>query len=95
MTMEPKKELKKRIRSSDPVARMASLYLAQLDGLTIEAFWNEIETLANREYKWGFVSDIEADAAPMGLNEEIVRFISHKKGISSSWSRSNCTCRKT
>src|SRR5258708_12365996 len=40
----------------------------------------EIETLANREYKWGFISDIEADAAPMGLNEEIVRFISHKKG---------------
>jgi Fe-S cluster assembly protein SufB len=41
---------------------------------------SEIETLANREYKWGFVSDIESDAAPMGLNEEIVRFISHKKG---------------
>jgi len=39
----------------------------------------EIETLANREYKWGFVSDVEADAAPPGLNEEIVRFISHKK----------------
>src|SRR6478672_6555322 len=40
----------------------------------------EIETLANREYKWGFVTDIEADAAPPGLNEEIIRFISHKKG---------------
>jgi Fe-S cluster assembly protein SufB len=39
----------------------------------------EIETLANREYKWGFISDIEADSAPPGLNEEIVRFISHKK----------------
>ncbi len=39
----------------------------------------ELETLANQEYKWGFVSDIEADEAPMGLNEEIVRFISHKK----------------
>jgi Fe-S cluster assembly protein SufB len=39
----------------------------------------EIETLANREYKWGFISDIEADAAPPGLNEEIVRFISMKK----------------
>ena len=47
--MEPKKELKERIRSLDPVARMASLYLAQLDGLTIEAFWNEMETLANCE----------------------------------------------
>jgi Fe-S cluster assembly protein SufB len=40
----------------------------------------EIETLANREYKWGFITDIEADAAPPGLNEEIVRFISIKKG---------------
>ncbi|HEX3358133.1 MAG TPA: hypothetical protein VHS31_14265, partial [Tepidisphaeraceae bacterium] len=39
----------------------------------------EIETLANREYKWGFVTDIEADSAPMGLNEDIVRFISQKK----------------
>ncbi|MGH7213717.1 MAG: Fe-S cluster assembly protein SufB [Tepidisphaeraceae bacterium] len=39
----------------------------------------EIETLANREYKWGFITDIEADAAPPGLNEEIIRFISHKK----------------
>ena len=39
----------------------------------------EIETLANLEYKWGFISDIEADSAPPGLNEEIIRFISHKK----------------
>src|SRR5579863_4125729 len=40
----------------------------------------EIETLANREYKWGFISDIEAESAPPGLNEEIIRFISLKKG---------------
>jgi Fe-S cluster assembly protein SufB len=40
---------------------------------------SEIETLANREYQWGFITDIEADSAPMGLNEEIIRFISHKK----------------
>jgi Fe-S cluster assembly protein SufB len=39
----------------------------------------EIETLANREYQWGFISDIEADSAPPGLNEEVIRFISHKK----------------
>src|SRR6187397_30277 len=39
----------------------------------------EIETLADREYKWGFVTDIEADEAPMGLNEDTVRFISAKK----------------
>jgi Fe-S cluster assembly protein SufB len=41
---------------------------------------SKIETLANQEYKWGFVSDIEADSAPPGLNEETIRFISAKKG---------------
>src|SRR5438093_7439789 len=40
---------------------------------------NDIEALANREYKYGFVTDIESDAAPRGLSEEIIRFISAKK----------------
>jgi len=31
------------------------------------------------EYKWGFVTDIEEDRAPKGLNEDIVRLISSKK----------------
>src|SRR6476661_8085472 len=39
----------------------------------------EIETLANREYKWGFVTDVDADELPPGLSEETVRFISRKK----------------
>ena len=38
----------------------------------------EIAELASQEYRWGFVTDIEADTAPPGLNEDIVRFISHK-----------------
>ena len=38
-----------------------------------------VETLVNREYKYGFVTDIEADVAPKGLNEDIVRLISAKK----------------
>src|SRR5207244_7623516 len=38
-----------------------------------------IEELANREYKYGFVTDVEQDAAPRGLNEDIVRLISAKK----------------
>ncbi len=38
-----------------------------------------VEELVNREYKWGFVTDIESDTAPKGLNEEIIRFISLKK----------------
>ncbi len=37
------------------------------------------ENLAQSEYKWGFVSDIEQEFAPKGLNEDIVRFISKKK----------------
>src|SRR5215210_1228849 len=40
----------------------------------------EIAELASQEYRWGFVTDIEADSAPPGLNEDIIRFISHKKG---------------
>ena len=31
------------------------------------------------EYKWGFTTNIDADTAPKGLNEDIVRFISKKK----------------
>ncbi|HWB82823.1 MAG TPA: Fe-S cluster assembly protein SufB [Bryobacteraceae bacterium] len=40
---------------------------------------NTIESFANQEYKWGFVTDIEADAIPRGLNEDIIRLISSKK----------------
>ena len=35
--------------------------------------------LKNQEYKFGFVSDIDTDTIPIGLNEEIVRLISSKK----------------
>ena len=38
-----------------------------------------LDDLATSEYKWGFVSDIESENAPKGLNEDIVRFISAKK----------------
>lgn len=39
----------------------------------------DVETLANREYKYGFVTDVETDSAPPGLNEDIIRLISAKK----------------
>ncbi len=32
------------------------------------------------DYKWGFTIDIESDLAPKGLNEDVVRLISAKKG---------------
>lgn len=38
-----------------------------------------IEEVTSSEYKYGFVTDIETDDAPMGLSEDIVRFISRKK----------------
>src|SRR5271165_4464875 len=40
---------------------------------------NTIETFANQEYKWGFVTDIAADTIPRGLSEDVVRLISAKK----------------
>jgi Fe-S cluster assembly protein SufB len=40
---------------------------------------NTIQDLANREYKWGFVTNIEEERVPKGLNEDIIRLISAKK----------------
>ncbi len=38
-----------------------------------------LEEFAERDYKWGFVTDIDAETLPPGLTEETVRFISAKK----------------
>ena len=38
-----------------------------------------LQHLVNQPYKHGFVTDIEADIAPKGLNEDIIRLISSKK----------------
>ncbi len=38
-----------------------------------------IESLVSKEYQYGFVTDIEADTIPPGLNEDVVRLISQKK----------------
>lgn len=38
-----------------------------------------VKTLVNQPYKYGFITDIEADTIPRGLNEDIVRLISAKK----------------
>src|ERR671910_998235 len=40
----------------------------------------QIEELANTEYKYGFVTDTEQDIIPVGLDEDVVRLISSKKG---------------
>jgi Fe-S cluster assembly protein SufB len=40
---------------------------------------NTIRDLAERDYKWGFITAIEEERVPKGLNEDIVRVISAKK----------------
>jgi Fe-S cluster assembly protein SufB len=40
----------------------------------------EIHELLDQEYPHGFVTAIEEDTIPFGLNEDIVRLISAKKG---------------
>jgi Fe-S cluster assembly protein SufB len=41
---------------------------------------NQLETLLARRYKHGFVTDIDTDTVPPGLDEDVVRLISRKKG---------------
>jgi Fe-S cluster assembly protein SufB len=40
---------------------------------------SSVETLVNREYRYGFVTDIESDVVPAGLSEDVIRLISAKK----------------
>ncbi len=40
----------------------------------------DLEQLTHQKYKYGFVTDVEEDRVPPGLDEEIVRLISRKKG---------------
>ncbi|HEY3808987.1 MAG TPA: Fe-S cluster assembly protein SufB [Steroidobacteraceae bacterium] len=39
----------------------------------------DIDALVNRSYRHGFITDIEADTVPPGLDESVIRLISHKK----------------
>jgi hypothetical protein len=39
----------------------------------------DLKKLVNKPYSAGFVTDLESDQAPPGLNEDIIRLISKKK----------------
>lgn len=39
-----------------------------------------IDDVTGSEYKYGFITDIDTDIIPRGLNEDVIRFISAKKG---------------
>jgi len=41
---------------------------------------DHVEQLVRKEYEHGFVTEIDADTAPPGLDEDVVRFISERKG---------------
>src|SRR5437870_1026238 len=58
----------------DYVSRLRLYVLVKMSTAT-----ETIEGLVQREYKYGFYTDVEADAAPPGLNEDIIRLISAKK----------------
>jgi Fe-S cluster assembly protein SufB len=47
---------------------------------TMSTSTDVIERLANTEYKYGFVTEVEQDIVPKGLSEDVVRLISEKKG---------------
>jgi Fe-S cluster assembly protein SufB len=51
----------------------------QQDRVVMEDELDTIERTVQSDYKYGFVSDFEADEAPKGLSENIIRFISAKK----------------
>ncbi len=38
-----------------------------------------IDNIANKEYEFGFVTDIEMDIAPVGLDESTIHYISEKR----------------
>ena len=40
---------------------------------------SDVRELANREYQYGFVTDLDTDVVPRGLNEDVIRLISAKK----------------
>ena len=41
---------------------------------------DQVKEIDVDKYKYGFITEIESEKAPKGLNEDIVRFISEKKG---------------
>jgi Fe-S cluster assembly protein SufB len=41
---------------------------------------DQIQDLTKQEYKWGFITTVEEDRLPPGLNEDIIRALSAKKG---------------
>jgi Fe-S cluster assembly protein SufB len=52
---------------------------APYEGSRIERSNREVAELTNREYAFGWTTDIDADTLPKGLNEDVIRLISARK----------------
>jgi Fe-S cluster assembly protein SufB len=48
--------------------------------LTVSSQSRDLEALVGQKYRHGFVTDIDADTVPPGLDEDVIRLISRKKG---------------
>jgi len=53
--------------------------LPEFEDGAMTAVSSEVREFASREYQYGFVTDLETDVAPRGLNEDVIRLISAKK----------------
>ncbi|SVD77469.1 uncharacterized protein METZ01_LOCUS430323, partial [marine metagenome] len=58
---------------------MAVGYRCDEGGLLVATTNKVVKDVAAQEYKYGFVTEIETELAPIGLSEDTVRFISAKK----------------
>ncbi len=61
---------------SSPVKQLVD---ADYTGSRVERSNREVADMANEAYKYGWTTDIESETLAKGLNEDVVRFISHKK----------------
>ncbi len=60
-------------------AHSDKLETAQYTGTRVERSNQEAAEAANKEYKYGWSTDIDSDTIPIGLNEDVIRIISAKK----------------
>src|SRR5208282_1062912 len=55
-------------------------FLGNFRGGCMSSSTDTIRDLAEQDYKWGFVTQIDEDRVPKGLNEDTIRLISARKG---------------
>src|SRR5450759_1591566 len=62
-----------------PVAHDARMQRVRVHRQRESSMSSSIESLVNKEYQYGFVTDVESDTIAPGLTEDTVRLISSKK----------------